>query len=134
VSVIFYQSLKNGSGKGLRKVVEMAVSKKNIEWHRSIKSLSDRLHKPIFDANVAVLSAASKKDLDEIICLGDVLRDMKIVLILPDNDPDTIAKAHTLRPRFITWSNSDFKDIGNVVKRLQVLHNGHGMDENLVSG
>jgi hypothetical protein len=39
-------------------------------------------------------------------------------LILPDDDPGTTVLAHTLRPRLITYRDSDFLDVASVLSRM----------------
>ncbi|MBN1662228.1 MAG: hypothetical protein JW943_01385 [Deltaproteobacteria bacterium] len=122
MSVIFYRRFENSEGGRLEDAIETAISKRTIERHRSLLSLSTRLHRPVFDASVAVLCAASKKDMDGILGLRDVLRDIKLILVLPDDDPETLAQAHTLMPRYVAWNDADYKNVGRVLKRLVDLH------------
>jgi len=42
----------------------------------------------------------------------------------PDQEENTIAKGHSLRPRFVTYADSDFPDVvaalGKTLRRLQI--------------
>lgn len=125
VSLIFYQPLENGIGNRLREILEAVVPQDHIEIHCTIDDLYERLQNPICHSKVAVIFAATKKDLSRILHLRDFLLDMKLILIMPDDNPDMMASAHTLRPRYITWSDSDFRDIAPVLRRLMVLSNEH---------
>ncbi|MDP1989583.1 MAG: hypothetical protein Q8K00_01065 [Syntrophales bacterium] len=63
--------------------------------------------------------------------LGDLLADVKSILILADDDRDTIMKAHTLRPRYITWVDTDFRHIVNVLRNMVALYDApKGKSEN----
>jgi len=48
---------------------------------------------------------------------------MRIILILPDEDNETITMGHTLFPRFSTYADSDFKDVAAVLKKM--IRQGH---------
>ena len=86
--------------------------------YRTFDSLSQKLSKPNNGIDIAVLAAADREELCQILTLGDLLSDIRIVLILPDKKPDTIPIAHTLGPRFLTYLNSDFEEIKSVLSRM----------------
>jgi len=79
---------------------------------RSIESLSHWLRQPADDLPIAaVLLAARSEDLSDLLSIRDLLRDVRIILILPDREANTIAQGHTLRPRFLSYTDSDFTDV-----------------------
>lgn len=110
--LLLYAPVSEGAGERLQKMIEEFVSKNNVEVYRSIESLSHRLRQPAEDLPIAaVLLAARREDLVALLSIRDLLRDVRIILILPDRDENTIAKGHTLRPRFLSYTDSDFTDI-----------------------
>lgn len=121
MSLIFFQPSENGMGDRLRKILETVVPKDRIEMHRTMDDLCERLQKPICHAKVAVLVAATKKDMGRLLHLRDLLAELKLVLVLPDDSAEMVAEAHALSPRYITWADSDFSDIASVLRRLIVL-------------
>jgi hypothetical protein len=122
MALILYLPDKNEAGAHLRMIIKGAIQKQKIETYHSIRQLSERLQKPIYDVKVAVFYAASREHLKAIIGLSDFLWDLKIILVLPDSDPITVTKAHMLRPRYVTWADEDFKDLGNVLNNLMELY------------
>ncbi|MEN6332381.1 MAG: hypothetical protein ABFD57_10375 [Smithella sp.] len=62
--------------------------------------------------------AASGKELEDILSIRELLEDAKIILIVPDTDPATLARGHTLRPRFLSDCGSDFVDVAAVLGRM----------------
>ncbi|NVM57217.1 MAG: hypothetical protein HWN51_03755 [Desulfobacterales bacterium] len=68
--------------------------------------------------DIAVLLAASREELSDILSIRDLLTDIRVILVLPDRDDDTIAKGHTLRPRFFTYADSDFVEIAAVLSKM----------------
>jgi hypothetical protein len=95
-----------------------AVSGHRIDLYSSMADLLKRLHQPMPEVRVAVLYASTRTELMDIIYLAYLLVDIKIVLILPDGEPEMLEKAYTLCPRFIAAAQSDFKHLGNVLKKM----------------
>ncbi len=120
MEVFFYAKAKEGAGKRLQQVIEMLVPKSKTVIFRTTNGLSRRLRrpKPANDLTVGVLLAASRKDLQDIVSIGELLGDVRIIMVLPDREAETIAKGHSLRPRFITYADSDFEDISAVLKKM----------------
>jgi hypothetical protein len=117
--LLLYSPVKEGVGKQLRRVIEDLVSKDKVEIYQSVESLSLRLRQPADSLPIAaVLLAARRGDLTELLSIRDLLRDIRIILVLPDRDEDTIAKGHTLRPRFVSYSDSNFTDVCSVLGKM----------------
>lgn len=135
MALILYLPLTDGPGEELYKVVKRAAVKSKVELYRSIEEISKRLRRPVFHVKAAVLLAADREDLRAITSLGDLLllRDMRIILVLPDHDPETIAKGHLLRPRFMAWLDDDFTALGMILKKILSLHDDplHGTARSL---
>jgi len=118
VSMLVYSSERNGVEERLLKAIQPLASSEKIETYRTIKSFSQRLRQPLSGFDVAVLLTVSKKELLEILSIRDLFSDVRIVLILPDGDKDTVSKGHTLYPRLVTYVDSDFKDLAVFLKKL----------------
>ncbi len=122
MGLILYSRETKGSGKHLLKIIQEAVRGYRLEKYASIEDFTERLNQPLMDVSVAVLYAATRSDLMDIIFLGDLLGEIRTVLVLPDSQPETLKKAHILRPRFIATSQNDFKHLASVLKRMMVLY------------
>ena len=118
MSLLVYAAKSDGTAQRLRKVVEEIVPKKDLEICRNIESLSSRLQQPMNGLDIAILLAGSVRDLTGFRSLQDLLSEMRILLVIPDREPDTFAKAHRLRPRFMTHTDSDFEDIKAVLGKI----------------
>ncbi len=118
MNLLLYAKDQNGSGKQLQGAVETVVSKDDMEICRSFEVLSARLHQPRNGLEIAVLLAADTADLANLVSLQDVLEDFRIILIVPDNERDTISQAHTLHPRFLTYTDSNVEDVAMVLVKM----------------
>lgn len=123
MNTLLYAAAGNGAGERLRMVIEAIVPAGEIEIYQTINSLSRRLRQPRYDLAVAVLLASSKQDLLELLSIRHLLDDLRVILLLPDREKDTIAKGHTLRPRFLTYADSDLLDVAVVLSKM--LRNSH---------
>jgi hypothetical protein len=50
--------------------------------------------------------------------MSNLFRNSRIILIAPDRDKETIAIAHRLRPRLLTYIDSDFADVFTVLANM----------------
>ena len=67
----------------------------------TVETLSQRLREPLEEPKIAILLTGSRVDLMDILSIQYLFRDTPIILFAPDNEKDTIALAHQLRPRFL---------------------------------
>jgi len=67
---------------------------------------------------IAILTALSHDELDELISIKQMFETVPVVLILPDEHDDTLHKAHKLYPRFLATEGYDFKYVLSVVQNL----------------
>jgi len=80
----------------------------------TIATLSQRLREPREESKIAILITGSRVDLEEVLSIQHFLRDIPIILFAPDNETETIALAHQLRPRFL----GDFHTEWGVVRQV----------------
>lgn len=118
MELLMYSTKTEGSGERLLRVMGLLLPEYKFEICRSINELSKRLRQPVFNPTVAILLASSREELQDILSIRDLLGDAKIILIVPDANPDTVAQGHSLKPRFLTYGESDFVDVAAVLKRM----------------
>jgi hypothetical protein len=117
-NIIVYSKAMNGIGSKLQEVVTNVLPGSCVDTYRTISGLSERLHKPALNFPIVILLAMNKEDLEDIVAIQNLLFDSRIVLILPDREEDTMALGHTLRPRFVSYRDSSFKDVGAVLNKM----------------
>jgi hypothetical protein len=118
--LLLYTSVSEEVSEQLYKMIEELIPKNHMEVYRNIENLSRRLRQPDNDLPMVVLLAVSNEDLLDFLSIRDLLRDRRIILILPDRNKNTIAKGHILRPRFLSYTDSDFADVFAVLKKCLV--------------
>jgi hypothetical protein len=120
MNIILYSILEDEAGKKLQRSIEMLVRGENFEVFSTFNSLSLRLHQPLDDIRLVVLNASSKQDLIDIISLRDILWNVRVILVLPDRDAATTSMGHILRPRLISYADSDSLEVFAVLSRMIV--------------
>ena len=120
MKVLFYAKAIKGGGRRLLRVIERLLPNDVLEIYNSIDGLSRWFNRPQpADAPVIVVfQAVGQEDLQSMLSIRDLLVDVRILMVLPDKEKETIAKAHRLRPRFITYADSDFLEIGAVLNKM----------------
>ena len=116
--ILFFGPSRDRNTDKLQSLLQSLVRVERLEIYRKMEAFSQRLRKPIGDVNIAVLTALTRGELSDIVSLGELLLDLRIILILPDLKPDTVSKAHQIAPRFVTDSSSDLETTKKVLQRM----------------
>jgi hypothetical protein len=118
MNIILYADQNSTCGERLLNMINALVLQDQIESHPSIDSLEKRLHRFIKEPAVLIIQISGLQELGQLLALRKLLIDRKLILILPDEAPETLTSGHTLRPRFLTSVDSDFKDVSAVLERM----------------
>ncbi len=118
MSVLLYTGKSTSLGERLRRVVESGTSGQEIELLKKMDGLAGRLQQRVYDIDAAVLLLSTKEELEAILSLREWLAGLRVILVLPDEDRDTISKAHRLSPRFITFLDRRFVDVAAVLAKM----------------
>jgi hypothetical protein len=118
MKVLYYGTINHSDGNRLQKAIESIVPIENAEIYTEIEQLGRRLHLPTCDISIFIFFTKSKAELFDLVLLKESLLNLRIILILPDEDKETINMGHTLFPRFITYIDSDFNDVKAVLKKM----------------
>ena len=116
MNVLVYSTGKQGER--LQRLIRDLVPKERLEIYDTFKGFSERLHKPMDEIPVAVILAASEEDLLTILSISHLLYDVKFILILPNREDITVAIGHSLRPRFVSYADSDFREVTAVLGKM----------------
>lgn len=118
MDMIFYSSAEGRAEERLRGMIEKMIHGKSSEPCRNIDDLSEWLLQPHNDLTIAVLLAGDKDDLFNLTSISDLFHDARIILVVTDQEKDTISLAHRLRPRLLTYTDSDFAEVFAVLNNI----------------
>lgn len=68
--------------------------------------------------SICVIAAAKKKDLFDLLSIQDLLKNSKLVLLLPDDSEETLEVAHLLYPRYLDSIESDYTNLRAVLFKM----------------
>lgn len=107
-------------GMRLLKTIEESVPRRKLEVYGTIEGLATRLRAPEVSAVVGILLALTETDeeLLRIVGISRLLSDVRLILILPDRDDNTVAIGHMLHPRFLSYVDADFQDVAAVLVKM----------------
>ncbi len=102
----------------LREIVEGVALPENIIVVRSIENLLRILRQPLNGVAAAVIFDATEQELNSLLPFKELLLRMPVILVLPNSSREIVAKGHSLRPRFVTFADSDFSDVREVLQKM----------------
>ena len=134
MNLLLYATVDNRASRRVLALMRLQGKAFGIEFYRDIIMLMQRLRQPAKELAAAVLLAANMKDINDLIAVRHFLDDVPVILILPNNGEEFIRKGHLLRPRFLTFADSQ-REIGtvleNMLKRLSASPMYRGLDRTL---
>jgi hypothetical protein len=110
------ESLELQSGM-LREIVEAIGGDDRIVMFRSVESLSARLHRHN-QPGIMIFLIGSRKDLMGVSSNRDAILDADTILLVADEEAETYALAHGLRPSYLGLVDSDLDRVVPVLRRL----------------
>ena len=125
MNLLFYAADIEGVGKPLWDLYQDLYDKHNGEFFLTVDDFANRLHQPKSDPAIAVLLAAGRKDLEDLLTIRDLFDRIRIILILPDRNKDTVKKGHALFPRFLTFVDGNFDWVTAVLYKMLANNTGN---------
>ncbi len=105
-------------GKRLISSVQEVVLHQDILISNTMDKLFVNLSRPGGEIAATIIVASSEVELFNFALFRDILLRAPLILILSDHEKGTITKGHALRPRFISYIDSDFSDVRDVLKKI----------------
>ena len=118
MKIIYYCSEADSDFNKINRIIEVMVPVKKFETAASLKIMENHLLSSLSVDFVIILQVSDAAELQKIIELKELLLDYRIIIILPDDNPDTTVLAHTLHPRLVTYKDGDFLDVAAVLSRM----------------
>lgn len=117
--ILFVHKDDSKNGVILKNIIEKRFKENQIEIFQTFNTFKSRLKQiSIYDKEIFILLADSKKRLTELTSLIDLLNDRRIILILSDDSKATTHIAHQFFPRFLTNISDNYKDLCSVLNKM----------------
>lgn len=112
--ILFYAHQKDRVVETLQK--QLAGQK--IERFRSVESIAKRLSRPCHGLEIALVVIRHRKEMIQIAEILNLIRGLRLVLVLPDRDSEMVSMAHKLSPRFIAYADNGFEQAVAVIRKM----------------
>ena len=117
MKILYFSTLPPDSVKQLNELVASYVPDHALETCRDTESLFQRLSQPTDNISV-VLLAADKDVLKKLQALHKQLLRLRMIVILPDKDQETLAVCSKLHPCFLSYTFGNFSVVKTVLKKF----------------
>jgi len=118
MKVILYGSQATKPLKQLKKELENNLPVGLIDHRKSIPALAKRLKQSGQGQSVVILFISDAKELQSCFSILSLLRKVRLILVLPDRDPETLHSGYRLEPRFIGFSDNGIANLQAVLLHM----------------
>ena len=118
MKLIIYAENRTEMGKKLTISIQDKLPKIQIDTITSINDLSRKLGRPLNRVAVIVIFVTCQKDIDQWLGLKSLFDNIRLILVLPDRTKGMVASGLQLHPSFISYSDSDYRYITSVLKKI----------------
>jgi len=115
---IFYEKKSGVIAQKLKDMLTTVAVENKIEVYHTIKTLIQRLSRPVDGLVIMVLIATDRKDLLNILAVHKLFGLIRIIIILPDREDESVRIGYKLQPRFLTFVNGDLAEVHAVVANM----------------
>jgi hypothetical protein len=88
---------------------------------RSFDTMAKRLRRPRHGLHVALAVVSGQGDIERLDSIRGLLRDLRLVVVLPGRDETIVSWAHKLGPRFIAYADGGYEQVGAVLKKMMTV-------------
>jgi hypothetical protein len=118
MKVLLFSALKNGLAGRVLSILNRMASLDQIEIYRDVNNLMRRLSLNPSDVSILLLVIQNKQGLSDLLQVRNHIIGHRVIMVLPDQESETLSKAHLLYPRYLTYMDSDFEDLNAVLDKM----------------
>ena len=115
---LFSPSKPDDNWTRLCNVVMKSIPSESISIFQTLESFYDRARQGRTDISAAIVHISNMQDIHKLQALRDLISDMRIIMILPDNNEETLRIGHSFYPRYISFADSTFEDVTAVLQKI----------------
>ncbi|MBN1907808.1 MAG: hypothetical protein JW927_22220 [Deltaproteobacteria bacterium] len=119
--VLYYRPTENTVAERLQFIIESELPDQLLEVFHSIEGLTERLSQSVRGNCAAIIMAEDIIALKKLFALRSLLRDIRIILILPDRSKEAVSMGYKLHPRFLSYSDGEVWEVAVVLKKMVTL-------------
>jgi len=85
---------------------------------QTLESFYNRIRQGRTDITAAVVFASNRQDLIKLQGISELISDMRMIMILPDAEEESVKMGHSFYPRYISFTDSTFEDVAAVLQKI----------------
>ncbi len=116
--VILLDTVSDLIHKNLLKKVREVVPPTQLEEFHDFETLMQFLVRLLDEDQIMVLRVSSPEDFINYRRTREFMRDVQILLVMPDHQEKSLSLGHLLHPRFMTFEDGDFNDLASVLEKM----------------
>ena len=116
--VIIHNEHESEAGSRLQSILEDRLPQICKTFFCNIEVFQSRLPLYLTHDVILVVFVSNMDDLHKLNENRAILRDCRLLFVLPDNSAEIISHAYEYFPRFVTFFDSDFSDICAVIENI----------------
>ncbi len=118
MKTIIYTDSLNDFGQKLINITREKIKATEAQVCNSVRELSNFLCRPLNKISVVILLINSDDELIQFISMNKLFDNIKVILILPDRNPQTLALALKFKTSFISYLDNDLQDVISVLEKI----------------
>jgi len=118
MNLFVYLPRPGDKGDELLRAVAPFVSKGSLDVFSDLQSFAVRIRQLKDSFSIALIWNPTREDLREMGFMRDFLTGVRTLLVLPDQEMDTIALAHKIFPAYITYIDEGLSEVVSVLEWL----------------
>lgn len=118
MKVLLYSTDQGVLSKRVLSILQRAASREQVEVFRDIHYLMQRLSLNLPDISILILLVQRQQVLSDLLLIRNHIIGHRVIMVLPDQEPETLSRAHLLYPRYLSYMDSDFKDLNAVLDKM----------------
>jgi hypothetical protein len=92
----------------------------SVEVYFTSETFHQRLREPELHGVLVIIALQQRRTLETLIREKELLRDIRTIVVPPDDDMETIVRAHLLRPRFVIFAEDIAEKLPKVLIKMAV--------------
>ncbi len=118
LNVFFLMALPSEEGRALLGAVGSLVTDGRLEVFSNLADFEARMRGLKTPRSMAIVWSPTRGDLRALAGMSDLLADLRLLLVLPDDRTETVALAHKLRPAYVSYVDDGISEVVAVLGRL----------------
>ena len=120
--MVIYLDKLSGKSEHLLDIVRSVMPEEVIEICKTLTCLSEALKRRADKQPILLIVPSNNLELKKLAILEDMLFRTMLILVLPTEDEAGTSLAHSLRPRFLAYQDSDLNRVGLVIEKIHRMH------------